>query len=388
VLSFLVADPAPEQSLLLLNVLENRGHNVTVVATGQATLDATGVTVGSTANGSFDSILVSCALDAATLDILQTLRLLRSGNVKLPIVAYCTDSSVARSALEAGANNFLVEPNLSGSGDRATFEAFASSVLELLNLPAGNLVVNSITPAPAGTNLSFTGAIFGSAISLSGTALSLNSILRSIFYFAPQGVTGEDSVTFTVQDYPHPEACQLVVVAEPAYAALSGVPGPPVCDASTRNVVSASLRVIVIAVNHAPAISTAAPTFTAVIDESTAVPTLVVTDSDFSSSTTATATPVMSVLVTVSYGVVSFPTLQGLSLSAGQGFADRVAALNGPLLRINAALAAMQYTCRAADFCSSAGADSVSVRADDNGFTGTGGALTATATVTVNVVAA
>lgn len=57
--------------------------------------------------------------------------------------------------------------------------------------------------------------------------------------------------------------------------------------------------------------------------------------------------------------------------------------LNGPIDKVNSVLSSMTYICRSIDPCASMSLDSISVTVNDEGFTGLGGGLVATASVSI-----
>src|SRR5206468_7344045 len=75
--------------------------------------------------------------------------------------------------------------------------------------------------------------------------------------------------------------------------------------------------------------------------------------------------------------------ITGLSFSAGDGTADATMTFSGTVAAINAALNGLSYT-GSANFN---GADALSITTNDNGNTGSGGALSDADSVTINVAA-
>ena len=389
--AFLLANAdQPQQTSIIMNSLYNLGHTVKVVSTGEAVITAV---TSPKMSDPYDCILLSETLNPTTLDFIAVLRTLRGKGVTTPVVAFSTESSFVQMALEAGATAFLIEPDLVvGSGDASIFQSFVQDIISVLQKTPPTLQVFVTNPYLGDLNISSANTFYGQSLLLNGTAEALNKALGSLSFFAPRGVYGRESIDFTLHDYPHPEACERHLLASSLYSNFSGNPGPQLCDSSTQNVVTASLPVLVVSTNSAPTINVSADFMNATVGITTSTPVITIADIDLTRNTQLLPDsygryqqPVYSVLITVEYGTVSFRFLDGVSLSAGQGFMDKLVALNGPIKSINGVLASMVYLCQQADFCSRTGHDSFEINVDDNGFTGVGGPLKSIANVAVNV---
>jgi hypothetical protein len=149
--------------------------------------------------------------------------------------------------------------------------------------------------------------------------------------------------------------------------------------------------VLIPSVNHAPTIYAAKTSFAAAVDADTVLPTLIFQDVDIaklilnSNGSSLTGEATISVLLSVSYGSLSLPVTSGVSLSVGTGYLDKTEGLNGPLEAVNTAMQSLVYSCASTDLCAQLGSDSIRVLVNDNGFSGKGGALTATSTLSVIV---
>ena len=389
--AFLLANAdQPQQTSILMNSLYNLGHTVDTVSTGEAVVSAV-----LAAPLPYDCILLSETLDPATLDFVAVLRVLRGKGVATPVIAFSTDSSFGPMVLEAGATAFLIEPQLGVGGGSTLFQSFIQSILAILLKPPPTLQVFVTDPYLGFANATTANTYYGRSITLNGTVQALNEVLGTLSFFAPRGVYGSGGIDFILQDYPHPEVCEQRLLASPLYSNFSSDPGPPICDSTTHNVVTGSVPVLVVATNSAPTINVTAAAFNATVGVTTATPVISIADVDLtrgaqllSDSYGRPQQPIYSVVISVEYGAVSFRVLDGVSLSAGQGYLDKLAALNGPMASINGALASMVYVCRPTDFCSRTGHDSLQIIVDDNGFTGAGGPLKSSANVVANILPA
>lgn len=91
----------------------------------------------------------------------------------------------------------------------------------------------------------------------------------------------------------------------------------------------------------------------------------------------------MTVSVAVSAGRLTAGVTAGVSIS-GMASLSPWFSLTGSMDDLNTALAGLWYVCDAADACA-AGAQEITVKVDDLGYTGSGGPLQASASVTVLV---
>ena len=90
-----------------------------------------------------------------------------------------------------------------------------------------------------------------------------------------------------------------------------------------------------------------------------------------------------TVTLSVAHGTLTLPVKAGLTFTTGDGTADTTMVFKGTLANINAALATLSYTSAA----SYAGIDTLTFTTNDNGNTGSGGALSSGAqTVAITVV--
>lgn len=101
-----------------------------------------------------------------------------------------------------------------------------------------------------------------------------------------------------------------------------------------------------------------------------------VSDADAGGST-------VQVKLTAASGTVTLPVLTGLTFSAGDGTSDATMTFTGPIATINSRLSGLTFV-PASNFT---GAASLQIVTNDLGNTGTGGALSTTGSITINVSA-
>ena len=97
--------------------------------------------------------------------------------------------------------------------------------------------------------------------------------------------------------------------------------------------------------------------------------------------------PRLVVTVASARGRVSLAaTDAALSFLEGEGTQDRRTVFDGALPDLNRALATLAYECWSLDGCAAGDADAINVTVDDGGFSGYGGALTASGSIPVVLV--
>jgi ELWxxDGT repeat protein/VCBS repeat-containing protein len=145
-------------------------------------------------------------------------------------------------------------------------------------------------------------------------------------------------------------------------------------DGLTASTNAGTVFVTVGGANAAPVISTPGSQLISQNTTLTLASGLTVSDPDAGSS------PVQ-VTLTATNGVVTLGNLTGLAFTAGDGTADPTMTFTGPLANVNAALTNLQF----APTTGFTGAGQIAIAVNDQGATGTGGAQTGTATVSVAV---
>eukprot|EP00947_MAST-08B_sp_MAST-8B-sp1_P003860 g3860.t1 len=129
--------------------------------------------------------------------------------------------------------------------------------------------------------------------------------------------------------------------------------------------------------NEAPTLTFDGPETATVLENvPSALPAFTVDDPDVSEDDDG----MLSMTIAATYGTVDLASVVGLHFSVGDGIADPVVSFVATLANLRSAISPLTYTSR-----SQSGADEVVVTVDDQGFTGTGGSLSATLTVPVTV---
>jgi ELWxxDGT repeat protein len=234
------------------------------------------------------------------------------------------------------------------------------------------LTSDSSSSSSAGVNVTATASRPLDSLVLSGSAAALTAAMTHSVYTASDGYTGWDDVAVTVTD-------------SASCASSSTTDCSHYGGAIT---VTDSLKVYIAALNDAPVVTVPVVVFTVVQGSEVAVTGVTVSDSDVR-ETVYTAPhglriegPI-TVSVLAERGRLSLGAINGLTFTSGNGRLDREFTVTAAIDEVNAALATLLYTCGAG--CSS-GTDTVTVTADDNGYTGKGGALQDTATISIIVV--
>jgi len=144
-------------------------------------------------------------------------------------------------------------------------------------------------------------------------------------------------------------------------------------------------------VNQPPRLTLASTNFSITVEKSILVPSIKVTDSDFTKQSLITSfgNPLlapMTAVVSSRVGRLTLFTTEGLTFIQGTGNNDAMTSIRGPFNVVNAALADLHYICRIQDGCVAGLQDKVTILVDDEGFTGRGGHLTTTAEITVSII--
>jgi hypothetical protein len=187
-----------------------------------------------------------------------------------------------------------------------------------------------------------------------GTLPDIDNALAGLIFTAAANYNGSAAISFTVNDQGN-----------------SGLGGAK----ST----SGSIALTIDAINDPPVLSIASPV-QSINEDTTRVFSsgngnlISISDVDAGSAS-------LQVTLTATDGTLTLSRTTGLTFSAGDGTADAGMMFTGTLSAINAALAGMSFT-PDANFN---GVASIQIDVDDQGNTGSGGALTASGAVTINV---
>lgn len=330
---------------------------------------------------------------------------------------------------------------------REDYNEFAVVVVKFLTRSSSDVLITSNIASPRLANIpldTLEGLLtmtVGSVITIQGTVRQVNQALTNVLYFAPNNTQGNISFSVTVTDQPatcilsdlfaHSRADPNKVV-QPATYSLLPTHGfnqstgevdlnasniremiAHLCDQVGSTTVTKYIPLFVVAVNQAPEMSfdgavystrTADPQFSTGVDTPRTVPTVFVEDLDHleaadpptMSSFGYVVSPPMTLTANVVGGRLSFPVLsytnpspimglRSVTVTSGLGKLDRHTVLRGPMDAMNVALAAMTYVCRRQDGCVLGYNDTITIIANDEGFSGKGGPLTQTMTIKVAV---
>ncbi|MBF0294938.1 MAG: cadherin domain-containing protein [Magnetococcales bacterium] len=203
------------------------------------------------------------------------------------------------------------------------------------------------------TGLTFTsGANNASSMVFTGTLTNVNTALATLTYLGNQDANGAETVTVTINDQGY-----------------VGDESPVVPKNATG-----TMTFTVAAVNDAPVISgTAAPTAAVTEDTAATITGWSVADVDAAAGTMQATLTALHGKVTVTNGSVSLTTANNLS----------TVIFTGTLANLSAAIGSFTYQ-GDQDYN---GSETVSVTVSDMGFTGSGGAKTASTSITFSVAA-
>merc|ERR1711871_952767 len=252
------------------------------------------------------------------------------------------------------------------------------------------------------------GAVAGNKIHFEGTIADINKAMKKLFYYAPQGTNGNITYTVTVSD--QPLGCESLYgamiptnpnnfVQRPSRAILPttdeyGMFGnssnlDSICDRNRTRTTVAYLPVYVVAVNQAPTISTDSE-FYSQVQLDTPVPEITITDVNHEQMTRLTSMgedlqPSVTLTITAGHGKITLLVKDNVVFLQGVGRRDQAVIIGAPIDVMNNVLKTLSYSCKFQDGCVSDMIDTIYITVDDEGYRGKGGALTASATITVHV---
>jgi len=208
-----------------------------------------------------------------------------------------------------------------------------------------------------------------------GTVDSLNNAARHIVFSANTEESGLTSLNITICE----GNCGWANVRPPS-----------------RGCVEAQINIFVSAQNNPPMISitheTEQPIKVGLNSKEVPIATIVVDDSDLQDNMILDpfqrrSEGFLTVRLEASAGKLSLHSLHGLSFLHGTGVLNRAFSFMGQLREVNRALSTLYFTClEGLDGCAE-GKVSVEVLVNDNGFSGTGGPLTASTNIDLIVIA-
>jgi len=201
----------------------------------------------------------------------------------------------------------------------------------------------------------------------SGTLERINAAFRGLQYRARRFRTGADAIIIVVND-----------------TAVQGGLGVALS-------VSNKIAVHIDAVNNPPTIQLPVLDHVTTLGNPLLLSGISIGDVDASATSIADAMGVqhgaMQLTISAKFGTLSLSSLRGLHFMSGDGISDRSIAVLGSIGDINSAIAALQYDCKVDSGCS-VGTDMVTIVINDNGHSGTGGAMVTTKTLLLAVKAA
>lgn len=449
ILHILVVDSELSNRILLTSVLIGLGHSVVHSSNGLEAYNE----ITSSASDPFDLVIMDMEVSEGW-DGLQAVRMIRhweretSRPDHLVIVGTAPSLSFVLErnyALSAGFDEFMMRPfknyvegepervdfveTLAGDSTRWTtksidtvqeedereeYEAFVERILkylrqsksmqEIVSLYAEPLQATAKTPLPSEEVLAtIPGPLISSRFVLSGTLGNINIMLRTLYYFPPNGTltVGDAILTITAEDT-LPECTSFESISDPTLsmrdAPTSANASSDLCnirDASGSS--TASIRIVVTGKNQAPEISiTREGLVTARLDAVLSIDFVALSDPDFDDVSQLTDSfgfeqlPPVTAKVSAGVGYVYFEQTDDVSLlvSSTDMIVDskRVLEIYGPIDKINTALASLKYICSGESGCIPGLLDSIKIEVDDGGYIGQGGPLQSTSEIEISVV--
>ena len=294
--------------------------------------------------------------------------------------------------------------------ERASYESFISAFESFLRkrdrgLDVSVLDFGAASTLDSNTESSLPGLTVGRLVQLQGTAHQINEALRNVLYFASSGSRGNVSIVVNATDLPlecSRDALHVFRSTLPGerQRLLSHLEAPKgTCDTTGAQTTSRTIHVAAVPTNHAPTILVVRdesptehlPALSTAVDVPLSLPVVEVNDPDFvhdvyKDSYGRAILPPVVVTVSAGAGRVGLKRKRGVSLRRSRADADRIFIFQAPLDVANRALASLTYVCRAVDGCMPGHADTVSLTVSDEGFSGKGGALTATTSMAIALV--
>ena len=304
---------------------------------------------------------------------------------------------VRRSALTHVVSQALVVYDVDGSAD--------SLLSVTLECNEGEVILGNIPGLLFNETLYFDGSdedespLPSGVLNFNGTAANINRAMRNLRYRGISGRVGQDVIRITVRDDAGPcpgdfnfSASSVNISAATGINETAGITAAP-CALGGPLTTESAIQVFLFAINRAPSVNVP-PRAQTTVDalrpaEIGAGGGLSVEDPDaretayYSAGGLRIEGPV-SVVVVCERGRVSLGARGRLSFSEGEGVSDPVMRFSGGIDDANQALETLTYRCSSSQGCG-AGTHSIAVTVDDNGFTGKGGPLSATATFDVEV---
>ncbi len=354
------------------NTIASNPIQVTLAATkGKLTLSTTtGLTFSSGASGTSSMVFTGTLTDVNTaLTGLSYLSNLNANGAETVTLTVSDQGSIGSGgALSATSTlNFTIvavndTPTISVPTGLSATEDTSMNItgVSVADVDAGTNLVEITLTATIGkvtlastTGLTFTsGANNSSSMVFTGTLTNVNTALATLTYLGNQDANGTETITVTINDQ--------------GYA---GDESPVVPKNATG-----TMTFTVAEVNDAPVLSgTAAPTAAVTEDTAATITGWSVADVDAAAGTMQATLTALHGKITVTNGSVSLTTANTLS----------TVIFTGTLANLSAAIGSFTYQ-GDQDYN---GSETVSVTVSDMGFTGSGGAKTASTSITFSVAA-
>ena len=293
---------------------------------------------------------------------------------------------------------------------RFAYEAFVRRVLNaVVNVVPFVASVSSNDKPVDLDKLNVPSGFVAKTVTIEGTLVQVNHVLRKVYVYAADNSNGDAKLTIEARDSANYDCIRIprpLTLKNPLYTFMAGSNGneslatlsSECAEVSAEGLSSGYARteipLRVIHINAPPEVSVpSASTFITTVDVPITLSGINVADSDndnvlgFTSFGFEQSAPI-TVTLFAKYGRLSLKDLNGLSLFVGRGMLDYRISFRGRLSVVNAALQYLQYVCRSADGCDTGYTDVVTVTANDEGFFGKGGPLSASGTVKVVITAA
>jgi ELWxxDGT repeat protein len=457
VLKILVVDSEVSNRLLLSGILVSLNHEVVVENTGTAAYEA--IKDASLSGAPFDLVILD--MEVPEWDGRQLARMIRHWEneqgviVGERIVMVGTGSShelvIERSAaLQAGMNEFFQRPfkdyvsgelnrvdwtevyndagefvNRWSSKSQDVFEeeqeklaylTFVDDILsflresrsmqEIVKLTVEPLVSTANTPLLAEETLdSLPGPLVSSGFTLEGQINDINTVLRTLYYYPPNGTltVGDAVLTITATDRLEPCSTASITSVSQSLRDAPKTTAEAVSECNIRDASASStaeIRIVVTGKNQAPVITidneaslTELPASAEVGGEIN-MDFIFVSDPDFDDVPALTDSfgfaqlPPVTVSLSADLGYLTFQATEGISLLTQLSDTNqRTMEIYGSIDKINAAIQTMKYVCRAVDGCYPGFTDQVHLLVGDGGYSGQGGALTAHMDIPISITA-
>ena len=281
------------------------------------------------------------------------------------------------------------------------------SMQEIVSLTVEPLVATADTLLPSDETLAgLPGPLVSSRFTLEGPISDINTVLRTLYYFPPNGTltVGDAIFTLTASDRLEPCATPSITTVSQSLRDAPKTTTEALSECNIRDASATStaeIRIVVTGKNQAPSITldneaslTELPA-TAAVDGEINMDFIFVADPDFDDVQALTDSfvfsqlPPVTVTLSADLGYLTFQQTEGISLlTLLQGESNqRVLEIYGSIDKVNAAIQTMRYVCRAEDGCYAGFTDQVHLLVGDGGYSGQGGALSAHLDIPVTITA-